>query len=45
MQLNSSGGGGFGGFGGRGAAVKDQVVDEIPKRFSEMKFGIQYASP
>jgi hypothetical protein len=23
-------------------AVKEQVVDKIPKRFKELKFGIQY---
>lgn len=32
MQAMSSG----------GAAVKAQVVDNIPKRFKELKFGIQY---
>jgi hypothetical protein len=26
---------------GGGAAVKAQVVDKIPKRFKELKFGIQ----
>lgn len=26
-----------------GEAVKAQVVDKIPKRFKELKFGIQYA--
>ena len=26
-----------------GDAVKAQVVDKIPKRFKELKFGIQYA--
>ncbi len=25
-----------------GPAVKEQVVDKIPKRFKELKFGIQY---
>jgi len=25
-----------------GEAVKQQVVDKIPKRFKELKFGIQY---
>ncbi|KAI9740872.1 MAG: hypothetical protein M1818_004477 [Claussenomyces sp. TS43310] len=33
MQLMSSG--------GSGEAVKQQVVDKIPKRFKELKFGIQ----
>lgn len=28
-----------------GPAVKEQVVDKIPKRFRELKFGIQYALP
>ena len=28
-----------------GPAVKEQVVDKIPKRFKELKFGIQYALP
>jgi hypothetical protein len=32
MQLESSGGGGAG---------KAQVVDKIPKRFKELKFGVQ----
>jgi DNA-directed RNA polymerase III subunit RPC1 len=34
MQLMSTGG---------GESVKAQVVDKIPKRFKELKFGIQYA--
>lgn len=25
-----------------GPAVKEQVVDKIPKRFKELKFGVQY---
>jgi hypothetical protein len=35
MQLMSSG----------SEAVKQQVVDKIPKRFKELKFGIQYRTP
>jgi DNA-directed RNA polymerase III subunit RPC1 len=35
MQLLSTGG---------GEVVKAQVVDNIPKRFKELKFGIQYAA-
>ena len=34
MQLESS---------GDGQSVKSQVVDKIPKRFKELKFGVQYA--
>jgi hypothetical protein len=30
-----------GGGGGGGAATKRQVVDKVPKRFKELKFGIQ----
>jgi DNA-directed RNA polymerase III subunit RPC1 len=26
-----------------GESIKAQVVDKIPKRFKELKFGIQYA--
>jgi hypothetical protein len=35
MQLESS---------GDGRSVKWQVVDKIPKRFKELKFGVQYAA-
>jgi len=35
MQLGSTGG---------GESVKAQVVDKIPKRFKELKFGIQWAA-
>jgi hypothetical protein len=38
MQLTSSGDGDR----PKGPAVKLQVVDKIPKRFKELKFGVQY---
>lgn len=39
MQLTSSG---MEPVRSSGPAVKEQVVDKIPKRFKELKFGVQY---